>query len=76
MLTKKLLLPDFKRWCHKMKLSFFHEPELEFGNGGTHVDIRHGVTRHGPLDVDDSASPTHLRVGLVGTEETIIDLRQ
>ena len=42
----------------------------------THVDIRHGLMRHGPLDVDDSASPTHLRVGLVGTEETIIDLRQ
>lgn len=29
-----------------MKLSFFHEPELEFGNGGTHVDIRHGVMLH------------------------------
>jgi hypothetical protein len=59
-----------------MKLSFFHEPELEFGNGGTHVDIRHGVMRHGPLDLDEASAPCQLRVGLIGTEETIAAIRQ
>ena len=59
-----------------MKLSFFHEPELEFGNGGTHVDIRYGIMRHGPLDLNDASAPCQLRVGLVGTEETIVALRE
>jgi hypothetical protein len=59
-----------------MKLSFLHEPELEFGNGGTHVDIRHGVMRYGPLDVGEDTAPTQLRVGLIGTEQTIGSIRQ
>ena len=59
-----------------MKASFFHEPELEFGNGGTHVDMRYGLMRYGPLDLGDASAPTQLRVGLVGTEETIATLRQ
>lgn len=59
-----------------MKLSFFHEPELEFGSSGTHVDIRYGITRHGPLDLGDASAPTQLRVGLVGTEETITAVRE
>ncbi len=37
---KEIAVAGFRRWCHKMKLSFFHEPELGFGNGGAHVDIR------------------------------------
>ena len=32
-----------------VKMEFFDEPELEFGSGGTHVDIRHGIMLHGPL---------------------------
>jgi len=59
-----------------MKLSFFHEPELEFGNGGTHVDIRYGVMRHGPLDLGETSAPSQLRVGLIGTEESIAAIRQ
>lgn len=59
-----------------MKLSFLQEPELEFGNGGTHVDIRYGVMRHGPLDLCDPSAPTQLRIGLVGTEETIAAIRE
>jgi hypothetical protein len=59
-----------------MKLSFLHEPELEFGNGGTHVDIRHGLIRYGPLDVGEPTSPAQLRVGLVGTAETIDEIKQ
>jgi hypothetical protein len=59
-----------------MKLSFFHEPELEFGNSGTHVDIRYGIIRHGPLDLGETSAPSHLRIGLVGTEETITAFRE
>ncbi len=59
-----------------MKASFFHEPELEFGKGGTHVDMRYGLMRYGPLDLGEASAPSQLRVGLVGTEETIAMLRQ
>lgn len=59
-----------------MKLSFLHEPELEFGSGGTHVDIRHGIMRYGPLDVGEKTAPTQLKVGLVGTQQTIEAARQ
>jgi len=59
-----------------MKLSFFQEPDLEFGNGGTHVDIRYGVMRYGPLDLGDTSAPAQLRIGLVGTEETIAAIRE
>ena len=46
---EEITVAGFRRWCHKMKLLFFHEVELEFGNGRTHVDIRHGVKRYGPV---------------------------
>lgn len=59
-----------------MKLSFLHEPELEFGDGGTHVDIRHGIMRYGPLDVGQDTAPSQLRVGLIGTEHTINEIRK
>jgi hypothetical protein len=58
-----------------VNLSFFSEPDLEFGNGGTHVDIRYGMIRHGPLDLGDSTAPTSLKVGIVGTDETIAAMR-
>jgi hypothetical protein len=58
-----------------MKLQFFQEPELEFGRGGTHVDIRYGLMRYGPLDIDETTAPTRLRVGLVGTEESMVAMR-
>lgn len=58
-----------------MKLLSLNEPELEFGNGGTHIDIRFGVMCHGPLDVGESTAPTQLKVGVIGTEETVSALR-
>ena len=54
-----------------MRLEFLHEPDLEFGNGGTHVDVRFGLMQYGPLDVGTSAAPSQLRVGIVGTQATI-----
>jgi len=58
-----------------MNLLAFDEPELEFAHTGTHVDIRYGIMRHGPLDLGEETAPTQLRVGLVGTEETISAVR-
>jgi len=59
-----------------MKMSFFNEPELEFGNGGTHVDIRHGLLHYGPLDLGETSAPNQLRIGLIGTEESISSIRE
>src|SRR5262249_9293433 len=53
-----------------MKLSYFEEPELEFGSG-QHVDIRFGIMDYGPLDFESQLAPKHINVGIVGTAETI-----
>lgn len=54
-----------------MKITFLTEPELEFGNTGTHIDVRFGIMQHGPLDRGLATAPSQLRLGIVGTEETI-----
>ena len=58
-----------------MKLSICQEPDLEFGTGGRHIDIRHGISEFGPLDKGDTRAPKELRVGLIGTQETINGVR-
>ena len=58
-----------------MKCSSFREPDLEFGGGGTHIDIRYGIDQFGPFDLGDTKAPTQLRVGLVGTDDTIAAVR-
>jgi len=58
-----------------MKVSFIDEPELEFGNEGRHVDIRFGLSLHGPLDGGSATAPATIRVGVVGTQETVEGLR-
>lgn len=57
-----------------MKTDFIQEPELEFGRS-THVDVRFGLSLHGPLDVGTATAPREIRVGLVGTAETIEGIR-
>lgn len=54
-----------------MKLDFLEEPELEFGNAGTHVDVRFGIMQYGPLDRGTPVAPSQIKVGIVGTQETI-----
>jgi hypothetical protein len=54
-----------------MKIDFLVEPELEFGNGGNHVDVRFGIMQNGPFDRGFVTAPSQLKVGIVGTEETI-----
>lgn len=54
-----------------MKAIFIDEPELEFGGAGKHVDIRFGLATHGPLDAGLGTAPSLIRLGVVGTQETV-----
>ena len=54
-----------------MRIAYLDEPELEFGGGGRHVDIRFGLMNHGPLDVTSDLARKAIRVGIVGTPETV-----
>ena len=59
-----------------MKIEHLPEPELEFGGGGRHLDIRFGLMRHGPLDAGSATAPGDLRLGIVGTQDTIAGIVQ
>lgn len=54
-----------------MRVSFLQEPELEFGAGLRHIDIRFGLMNYGPLDVGSELAPRRIRVGIVGTPATV-----
>jgi hypothetical protein len=54
-----------------VNLSILEEPELEFGGGGRHVDIRFGIKDHGPFDLQSPKAPKEVRIGLIGTAETV-----
>lgn len=53
-----------------MNADFFHEPELEFGSG-RHIDIKFGLMNYGPLDFQVQTAPKRIRLGVVGTPESI-----
>lgn len=58
-----------------MKIDFIHEPELEFGTD-RHVDIRFGLMNYGPLDRFNSIAPKEIKLGIVGTPETVEGVHQ
>ena len=58
-----------------MNLSLIREPDLEFADGGRHLDPRFGVLRYGPLDASRGGEPRFIEVGIVGTNETVERLR-
>lgn len=58
-----------------MKLTFVPEPDLEFADGGRHLDPRFGVLRYGPLDASTASEPRLIEVGMIGTNETIEKLQ-
>jgi len=58
-----------------VKLHFIDEPEMEFGGAGRHIDIRHGLTEHGPLDRGLPTAPQTVRVGVVGAAQDVERLR-
>lgn len=53
---------------------FIREPELEFGGGHRHLDIRFGLREFGPLD-SGQGGPSEIRLGVVGTTETVSGLQ-
>lgn len=44
------------------------EPDLEFGDGGRHLDPRYGLMAHGPLQPKPG---DQIRIGVIGTTETV-----
>lgn len=54
-----------------MNLTILEEPELEFGGSNRHVDIRFGIRDYGPFDLQSPRAPKEVRVGLIGTSETL-----
>ncbi|GHE04182.1 hypothetical protein GCM10008024_30350 [Allgaiera indica] len=59
-----------------MKLSHLQEPELEFGLGQRHVDIRYGLMDNGPFDTGQVGAPSNVRLGLIGDAETVDGVRE
>ena len=53
-----------------MTVEHLREPELEFG-AGKHVDARFGIVNHGPFDMGRSTTGGVIRLGIVGTSETV-----
>ena len=59
------------------RLGYFDEPPLAFGHGRHHVDIKTGLTLHGPRSLDQpSLHPDTVRVGIVGSGESIGSARR
>lgn len=58
-----------------MKALFIEEPELEFGGGGRHIDVRYGLRDHGPLDRGEATAPAVVRVGVVGEPQSVEQFR-
>ncbi len=54
-----------------MKVSLLVEPELEFGGLGRHIDIKFGIMDYGPFDYGSTVAPREIKVGVIGTPETI-----
>ncbi|MCB2160512.1 hypothetical protein KQH40_00330 [bacterium] len=53
-----------------MRADIYTEPELEFGID-KHIDIRFGLMNYYPLDFESPLAPKNIRLGLVGTTESI-----
>src|SRR5262249_22509185 len=58
-----------------MKIEFIKpEPLLEFGNGGKCQDMKFGIGHFGVFDLTDRDAPTEIKLGFVGSSETITSL--
>src|SRR5919202_1549207 len=53
-----------------MNSDFLQEPALEFGMG-RHIDVRFGIMNYGPLDYAHRLAPKDIKVGIVGTAQTV-----
>jgi hypothetical protein len=57
-----------------MKIHYLEEPELQFG-GARHIDIRFGIMNYGPLDFGSPAAPAEIKLGIVGSKESVEGVR-
>jgi hypothetical protein len=57
-----------------MEISLLKEPDLQFADG-VHIDIRAGISTFGALDRGARDIPCPIRVGIVGTPETLLPLQ-
>lgn len=56
-----------------MEAQLIDEPELEFGQGGMHPDLRFGIMEYGPSDRGMDRKPSEIKLAIVGTERSIED---
>ena len=56
-----------------MRVQHIEEPLLDFGTG-THIDVRFGIAQHGPFDISLGTAPANVRVGVLGSAESIEEL--
>jgi hypothetical protein len=54
-----------------MKATVLPEPELEFGGGARHIDMRFGLLHYGPLDRGEAQAPQGVRLGIAGDSDGI-----
>lgn len=54
-----------------MEAQLIDEPDLEFGHGSLSPDLRFGVMESGPADEGKDRKPREIKLGLVGTEQSI-----
>lgn len=59
-----------------LRCSYLSEPILDFAAGGKHVDPRAGIARYGPRSFGTSRHPRIVRVGVIGSAQTIEDTSQ
>ncbi len=58
------------------KTLFLPEPELELGKGGKSVDPKTGISIYGPWGGPDDTNIKNIRVGIIGTGDTITKAHQ
>lgn len=54
-----------------IQVMHLREPELEFGGGMRHLDIRFGLMDYGPFDFTHDGALRRIRVGIVGGPDTV-----
>lgn len=60
----------------RIRAKYLKEPELLFGDGGECVDPRLGISTFGPESIGSARHPTTIRIGLIGTADTIAATRE
>lgn len=69
---KPRILPQQLKTTKALVGGFIEEPILVFGNGGTHVDPKFGLSLYGPYSLPgQSAHPASIGIGIVGTKDVV-----